>query len=130
METQEMSSHTSSFSEVCRLIDDLRTQFPDSPLQAGEMESGFSEILELIQAAPHERHKFVNLFIDMLRGRQPSPEWLIAYCMRTLRWPEVREAAEQLADSDNSLILSQAREVLRSYEDEWLGQKLFDRYAE
>ncbi|WAS96012.1 hypothetical protein [Nannocystis punicea] len=127
-----MTSANMAIAKFERLVQDLFDQFPDSPLVAGTMESGLSAILELIQDNPGERPEFARCFIDMLVGERPSPEWLIAYCMRTLRWPEVLRAAEDALASGDPYALSLAAEVFDAYEedDEWVGAHLFARYAE
>jgi hypothetical protein len=94
------------------------------------METGLSEVLDLIQDNPTERPGFAQSFIEMLQGQRASPEWLISYCMRTLRWPEIRRAAEAVVSSGHPKLLSLAWEVVDTYDhdDDWPGQHLFDRY--
>lgn len=124
-----MNTPTPALSQFERLVQELLARFPSSPLVARTMEPGLSEVLELLQDNPAERPQFARRFIDMLEGRRPSPEWLIAYCMRTLRWPEIEHAAEAVRAAGDPDLLSQAWEVLDAYEnEEWAGADLFDRY--
>lgn len=117
--------------KASRLIQDMLGQFPSSPIDAGELEPRLSEILTLIMENPLEREQFVRLFVNMLQGQHESPEWLIAYCMRTLRWPEIKQAAEAVRVSNDAKRLPLAWEVLDAYEDddEWFGVHLFKRYS-
>lgn len=114
-----------------RLIQDLLLQFPDTPLRAADMEPALSGVLALIHDNPSERGQFARVFIEMLHGEQDSPEWLIAYCMRALRWPEVQRVAEAVRVAGEPRLLSLAWEVLDAYEDgdDWVGVHLFARYA-
>lgn len=127
-----MVSPNAAISKFERLVQDLFEQFPVSPLVARTMETGLASVLELVRENPAERSEFAQRFIEMLEDKRPSPEWLIAYCMRTLRWPEVKLAAERVIASSDPHALSLAAEVLDTYaeDDEWPGAHLFDRYAE
>ncbi len=114
-----------------RLIQDLLLQIPYTPLRAADMEPALSGVLALIHDNPSERGQFAHIFIEMLHGKQDSPEWLIAYCMRTLRWPEVQQVAEAVRAAGEPKLLSLACEVLDAYDDgeDWVGVHLFARYA-
>lgn len=114
--------------EAERLLEDLMVEYADSPLIARTMEDDIRRFLQLVQESPAERASFVELFIEMLSGRRPSPDWLVAYCMRVLRWPEVRSAAEEEIRKGSPSTLSDARDVLTAYGDDWTGSGLF-RYA-
>jgi len=124
-----MTSQATSVAKFSLLVQELLARFPDSPLVARTMEASLSELLELIQNSPAQRSDFARIFVAMLQGEQESPEWLIAYCMRTLRWPEVERAAEAVRRAGDPRKVSLAWEVLGAYEadDDWDGAHLFDR---
>jgi len=110
-----------------QLLAEILIKYSDSPLNASDMEDDLQRFLQVVQESPEERSGFAAMFIDMLSGRSRSPEWLVAYCMRALRWPEVRAAAETEIQKKLPLTLSDARDVLTAYEDEWTGSDLFTR---
>lgn len=110
-----------------RFASDLAIKYADSPLNAADMEDDFREFLQLVRESPAERADLVTLFIDTLIGHRPSPDWLVAYCMRVLRWPEIRAAAEAEVRKKSPVTLSDAWDVLTAYGDDWTGRELFAR---
>ena len=126
-----MAATTSSIATALRLIQDMALEYPETLLNAGDAEPALSRIFDVIQENTSEREAFARIFGEMLDGERDSPEWLIAYCMRTLRWPEVSQAAEVVRASGDPAKLSLAWEVLDAHEEDedWFGAHLFARHA-
>lgn len=119
-------STASTLAAAERLLSDMLVRYADSPLDARDMESDFQRFLQLIQSAPSHREHFATMFVDMLSGRRGSPEWLVAYCMRVLRWPEILQAADAEIRKRSPSTMSTARDVLTAYGDEWTGNEIFE----
>ncbi len=98
-----------------------------TPLSATNLEDDFQEFLQTLQNSPANRSDLALLLIETITGQRPSPEWLVAYCMRVLRWPEVRAAAEAEVRKNLPRTLSDAWDVLTAYDDDWTGSELFAR---
>jgi len=108
-----------------QLLSEILEKYADSPLRAEEMEGDLQRFLHLVQRSAMERTAFVAMFNEMVRGKRRSPEWLVAYCMRVLRWPEVREVADAEARNASPATLSEAWDVVTAYGDDWSGSGLF-----
>jgi hypothetical protein len=108
-----------------RLLSEIVIKYATSPLVACDMEKDLQQFLQLVQQSHAERESFVVMFNEMISGQRRSPDWLVAYCMRVLRWPEVHAAAEAAIRKGVPSTLSDARDVLTAYGDEWTGSDLF-----
>jgi hypothetical protein len=64
-------------------------------LNAPDMEPTFIELLTLVHNHPNHREQFVQLFLDVAQWRIQAPPFLIEFCMRELRYPEVLASLEQ-----------------------------------
>jgi hypothetical protein len=60
-------------------------------LDCTEVEPLLVEILKLVKARPEERQTFVELFLAVDAGTIDAPMYLIPFCMRELKFPEIRE---------------------------------------
>jgi hypothetical protein len=49
------------------------------------------EIIELVERHPEQRDLFVHCFCEVAMWRRPAPWSLVAFCMRRLRFPEIKE---------------------------------------
>jgi hypothetical protein len=117
------------FVEAERQLAEMVRKHPDSPLRARDMEGDLSRFLQLVEESQGERDVFVSLFSEIVRGLRDAPEWLVAYCMHVLRWPEVLVVAEEELRRGHPSTLSVASEVADAYRDDWSGRELFDRFA-
>lgn len=115
--------------EAERQLAEMLLKYPDSPLRVGDIEEDLQRFLRLVEASSDEREAFAALFNDIVSGRRDAPEWLVAYCMHELRWPEIRVTAQLEVRRGLPSTLSVASEVLDSYEDDWVGRELFARFS-
>ena len=90
------------------------------------MKADLDELLAAVRTAEASRSSIAGLFCEIVRGRRDAPEWLVAYCMHALRWPEVLEVAREEQRRGDPATLSQASEVVDAYERDWVGIELFD----
>ncbi len=116
--------------EAQRLLAEMERKYADSPLKARDMEADFQAFLSLVERSGESRDAFVSLFTEILNAARTAPEWLVAYCMHALRWPEVLAVAERERRRGQPATLSLAVEVVDAYSDDWVGKDLFDRFAE
>ena len=56
-------------------------------------------IIRLVEAHPEHRPAFVRRFSDIVLWRRPAPYLLVAFCMRRLRFPEIRELIRRDANA-------------------------------
>ena len=108
-----------------QLLSEMLEKYANSPLRASDMEDDLQQFLHLVQRSATERAAFVAMFNEMVTGQRRSPEWLVAYCMRVLRWPEVRAVAEAETQRAQPSTLSEAWDVVSAYGDDWSGSGLF-----
>jgi hypothetical protein len=104
-----------------------------------EIEPHLSRIVEFVKSHPEHRGMFARVlgelvedvdYVSNARGRKTSL-WIVAYSMRELRWPEVREAVEarQRRELDPSIRDRFLRWILRAYEPKWDFDIYFHRYG-
>jgi hypothetical protein len=97
-----------------------------------EVEPYYRAVLDALLAFPLLRGYAGRLFAREIAAARTFSADLIAYCMHTLRWPEIREHVVRLnipEDSEEWRRKSHDyRDVLRAYEDDWRGRPLYTLY--
>jgi hypothetical protein len=94
-------------------------------------EPGFLAVLRFVQEHPQDRATFALCFIHLFHWPELGPFHLIEYCMRELRWEEVRSHLAGIAavtPEINCRFI--ANRILAAYEDPWPNGKIYARYAE
>jgi hypothetical protein len=98
-----------------------------------EAESYYAAVLDALLSAPDLRGPVARMFIREIGAARSFAADLIAYCMHTLRWPEVREAVIRLVEPQDSEGWRRKaldyRDVLQAYDDNWRGRCLYERYS-
>ena len=62
------------------------------------VEPALADVLSFVQARPHAVDQLKAEFLEQLTRPMGDSWWAIAYCMHSLRWPEIRdEVAAQFA---------------------------------
>jgi hypothetical protein len=93
----------------------------------------YAAVLEALLAAPSLRATAVRLFTQEIAAPRTLAADLIAYCMHTLRWPEIRDAVTRLSEPQDTEAWRRKahdyRDVLRAYSDDWRGRSLYVRYS-
>jgi|GEM_PF-6125564 len=121
--------HSTQLTEAHQQLAQMERKYSESPLKAGEMEADLQRFLQLVRQSEGDRDGFVCMFSKIVTGARGAPEWLVAYCMHALRWPEVLAVAENEVRRGHPATLSVASEVVDAYSDDWFGRDLFDRFA-
>ena len=70
----------------------------------------YQRVLDYIQIHPEERSVIVQAFRDTLIGTSgPSPAniYLVRFCMRVLKWPEIKAAAETAYNGGGNALRAQ-----------------------
>lgn len=103
-----------------------------------DSESSMSDVLELALRNPGSRPLLADAFLAVLgvggRDRIEGAAELVPYCMRTLRWAEVRTQLE--AELTTSVSANDWRAVavlnhaLAAFEDTWEDATRYARYRE
>ena len=98
-----------------------------------EVEPYYEAVLDALLANPTLRAEAVRIFIRGLSSLHTLSFDLIAYCMHTLRWPEVREAVILLSEPQDTADWRRRSQhfpaLLRAFEDNWGGRELYRRYS-
>lgn len=80
------------FLRLCEVVSSQDT--PESGVP--ELEPNLLRLLDFVNANLGEREILVRCFVALVDGSQPNQtSWIVRFCMRELRWPEVREAANR-----------------------------------
>jgi hypothetical protein len=81
------------------------------------------QILDLIYKFPDRRSQFVDEFIAVWKHPDYAPHELIAFCMRHLRWEELKRFFEQematVMGMEDHRAIPCIRTILEAYEDDW-----------
>jgi hypothetical protein len=98
---------------------------PDSIGCADIKPAGFA-IIRLVAAHPEMRAEFVTLFGRTLHD---GPWELLAFCMHSLRWPEVREIIQREREQQVARIGARTSpvfdHVLAAFDDDWEDIDMF-----
>src|SRR5262245_23550658 len=54
-------------------------------------EAPMVELIRLVQSHPDQRSAFVECFRQIVLGERPAPYDLVGFCMRSLRFQEIKE---------------------------------------
>lgn len=98
------------------------------------MEPLLVKILDLVRNHPAKQMFFEERFVRMATGELQSPQELVPFCMRELRWPEVLRAVRarfDLLHSTNShaRYMNYCSHVSRAYSDfVWEDACMWDYY--
>lgn len=119
-----MKSINNTFSKLC-----LRArQAYDEELEGISFESALLDILNYVKKNKLYKAQFVELFNSLLISKD-SPYEAVAFCMRELRWPEVRDYATKIMNESCDPRVEALRSVVTAYEDEWPDADLYEYYS-
>ena len=77
------------FWRLCRVVDEADT--PESSVP--DLEPHLLAILNLAKENLDRRALLVRCFVSLVDGSRVLSNWIVLFCMRELRWIEVRDAA-------------------------------------
>ncbi len=94
----------------------------------GEAEHLLVGLLEFLESGRIDREHAVET-LGGLVGAWPGAHEVLEFCMRKLRWPEIKEllVAHVAADADFRT-RDLAASVLEAYEEEWPGGEIYRAY--
>lgn len=82
------ASLEAEFFTLCQIADELDSPEADVP----DLEPALLKILELVKAHPEQRDLFARCFVRLVDGSVHVTDWIVLFCMRELRYPEVQDA--------------------------------------
>lgn len=86
------------------------------------------DLLALLSSGRVRREFASRTLIDLIEPWPGAPE-VLEFCMRSLRWPEVREAlSAQVEGGADSRMRESAASVLRAYEESWPDGDIYRTY--
>lgn len=93
-------------------------------------EPNYLRCLEIIKNAPEMRLQFSTLMTSLFDSNQVSDEPL-AFLMHALRWPEVREWAEdKIHQMPNPIATGRPLEkVIEAFGDDWENQEFYELFS-
>ncbi|OAK60174.1 hypothetical protein A3K87_23920 [Variovorax paradoxus] len=89
------------FWRLCQIVDSADTVEAGVP----DLEPHLLDILNFVNANLDQREVFVRCFCALVDGSRTYTDWIVLFCMRELRWQEVRDAANlrfELAGGTNA----------------------------
>lgn len=92
MDTHEVEAQ---FWRLC----DAATQFDEESLALSQLEPYLRPILEFVKSNSEHERLFKKSFIELATGTKRHTYWILLYCMRELRYPEVQAAVNAWSDS-------------------------------
>ena len=102
---------------------------PDS-VGCPDVEPAGLAIIDLVAIHPELREEFVQHFLRILHK---GPWELLAFCMHSLRWPEVREIIQKERGREVARLGARTSplfdHVLAAFNDDWEDVDMFPYYA-
>jgi len=101
----------------------------------GDYEWPMVEIIELVERHPEHRDLFVRCFSEIVLWRRESPWTLAGFCMRRLRFPEIKELIHQDADGHKGTAyyaghMNYWSNIMHAYDDVvWQDADMWTNYA-
>ena len=94
-----------------------------------KVEKSFIQMLGIIKNNMELKSSFLDIFSKSIKSDY-MPIELIQFCMRELKWPEVKlMAIKQLEHSNDPRLISSIGSILEVYETEWPDEDLYDYYS-
>jgi hypothetical protein len=119
--------------EFWRLVDDVN-RADEEFIHAPKQEPNLLGVLEFVRSNPAHREEFVSFFVELALQRRPASHYLVPFCMRTLRYPEVLAAVEE-AIARGQMSFSPQRQwprlfdVRDAYQESWPEADFWQFYA-
>lgn len=118
-----MNSVIDQFDVLCRKADEAYSEELDV-----SYESTLLDILEFVKQHPESKFEFVNKFIEML-STSKGPIEVVAFCMRELKWPEIKEFVVQQMNSSKDPRSEALRATITAYDNHWPDSDLYEYYS-
>lgn len=110
----------------------------EASFDARAVEPPLLKLRSLLKSSSKPRRESVDAVLALttprtgeLPLRRPGVVEILEFCMRELRWPEIREAMLAMdSPSRDWRVRRAAQRVLEVYDDEWPGGDIYDTYRE
>lgn len=125
MEIKMIDSTISQFWNKCEVI---RLSWAATS-GTNEIEHLLIELLMFVRSHPEAGKHLKECFERLVFDRNLGPLEIIIFCMRELRWPEIKDAVlSKMKGTNDPRILAGLDSVLAVYEDEWEDSDLYEYY--
>lgn len=91
-------------------------------------EMSLLNILEFVKKHPDYREWFIDRFKLILTSRN-SPFEAVAFCMRELQWPEIKEFVISKMNPSEDPRSEALRSILTTYDEFWPDSDLYSYYS-
>ncbi|MGY2274334.1 hypothetical protein HX893_02460 [Pseudomonas reactans] len=91
-------------------------------------EMSLLNILEFVKKHPDYRERFIDRFKLILTSRN-SPFEAVAFCMRELQWPEIKEFVISKMNPSEDPRSEALRSILTTYDEFWPDSDLYSYYS-
>jgi len=117
-----MSADLTTFWEKVREVGDTLLATGDYKSVAPTLR----EIVAIVQQHPDAVNEFETAFIEIMENPTKYSGLVVTYCMHTLRFPKVRQHAEERMRRSPLRTDAHARHVLEAYSSDWPVKSLFE----
>jgi len=104
-------------------------EHPSTP----DFEPQLLKVLQFVKASPEARRELGQAFVEMVTDLERGAWEIIQFCMRELRWPEVRQALQREFDTaklkNDWRRIAVLRDILDVYEPDWRDADLYAYYS-
>ncbi|MEP7762542.1 hypothetical protein [Sanguibacter sp. 25GB23B1] len=126
------------------MSDDVKTTIAavldaaEASFDARAVEPPLLKLRSLLKSSSEPRWEFLDAIRALttpgpgeLPLARPGVVEILEFCMRELRWPEIREAMVAMdSPAHDWRVQRAAQRVLEVYDDEWPGGDIYDTYRE
>lgn len=92
-------------------------------------EKSLLDILEFVKKNPGHKEDFIGRF-ELILMSNNSPFEVVAFCMRELQWPEIKEFVISKMNPSQEPRSEALRSVLTAYDDFWPDADMYKYYDE
>jgi hypothetical protein len=118
--------------EFWRLVEEA-TRADDELLDTRLIEPHLIRVLKFVESRPAERALFVQHFVALATAQRHATPYLVPFCMRTLRYPEVLSAVDAAIAAGRDAFRDCRKwpwlsDVRNAYSEPWRDAALFPFY--
>lgn len=118
-----MNSITDQFDVLCRKAEAAYGEELDV-----SYETTLLNILKFVKQHPESNIEFVKKFKEILLSNK-GPFEAVSFCMRELRWPEIKEFVVQQMNLSEDPRSEALRTIVTAYDEDWPDADLYEYFS-
>ena len=119
-----MKTINSEFDILCQSSIDAY----DETIEGVSYESTLVDILEFVKLNKSEKQFFIGRFKQIMNSND-MPLECVSFCMRELRWLEIKEYASKCVRESNDPRSHALITITQVYEDDWPDEDLYEYFS-